>query len=135
MAELKTQKNDASVDEFIAGVPDERKRADCQQLVAMMREVTGEQPVMWGTSMVGFGSYHYRYASGRQGDWFRVGFSPRKQNLTLYLMSGFDGEADLLDELGPHSTGKACLYLKRLADVDVDVLRELVRRSMDSSAG
>ena len=94
-----------------------------------MAEETGEPPRMWGASIVGFGSYHYAYASGREGDWMALGFSPRKANLTLYLMDGFGGYGELLDRLGKHSTGKSCLYIKRLSDVDVDVLREMVRRS------
>lgn len=130
MAELKTQKNDASVTEFLNGV-DEKRREDCFTLVELMEEVTGEPAQMWGTAIVGFGSYHYKYASGQEGDWPLVGFSPRKQNLTLYLMSGFDQYDELLAKLGKHSTGKSCLYVKRLADVDRDVLRRLVQASVE----
>ena len=96
-----------------------------------MRQVTGEEPEMWGDSIVGFGSYHYKYASGREGDWFLVGFSPRKQNLTLYIMSGFDEYDQLLVKLGKHSTGKSCLYIKQIEDVDLDVLKKLVQKSVD----
>lgn len=121
--------DDGDVDAFLASVSDERRRADARTLVSLMAEVTGEEPRMWSGSIVGFGSYHYVYESGREGDWAAVGFSPRKASTTVYLMEGFDGYADLLARLGPHSTGKSCLYLKRLDDVDLDVLREMVRRS------
>lgn len=130
MAELKTQKNEASVDTFLEGVDSEKKREDSYALLDLMREVTGEEPAMWGTSIVGFGSYHYRYASGRTGEWFLSGFSPRKQNLTLYIMSGFDEYESLLAKLGKYKTGKSCLYINKLEDVDPEVLRELVRRSV-----
>ena len=135
MAELKTQPNDRSVVEFLGGVEDERKRQDCFALLDMMKDVTGQEPRMWGDSMVGFGAYHYKYASGREGDWFVTGFSPRKQNLTLYIMAGFDQYDALLQQLGKHTTGKSCLYLKRLGDVDLSVLRELVRLSVEHMAG
>lgn len=130
MAELKTKPNDGDVDAFLASVTDEGKRADSQSLRALMAEVTGDPGAMWGSSIVGFGSYSYRYASGRTGEWFAVGFSPRKQNLTLYIMDGFDGYEELLGKLGKHSTGKSCLHLKRLDDVDTDVLRKLVEASV-----
>lgn len=100
MAELKTKPNVESVDAFIAGIEDEKKRQDCKQLLQLMQEVTGEEPNMWGASMVGFGSYHYRYESGREGDWFLTGFSPRKQNLTLYIMAGFNQYDELMEQLG-----------------------------------
>lgn len=127
MAELKTTRTQASVEDFLAGVDDPRRRADAQALCTLMTEVTGVAPAMWGTSIVGFGSYRYRYATGQQGQWPAVGFSPRKQSLTVYISEGFDRYGRLLSRLGPHSTGKSCLYLKRLSDVDEDVLRELVR--------
>ncbi|MGH3993416.1 MAG: DUF1801 domain-containing protein [Pseudonocardiaceae bacterium] len=132
MAELKTRRNDWDVGEFIASIPDEGQRRDSATLVELMTAVTGSAATMWGTNMVGFGSYHYRYASGHEGDWFVVGFAPRKKSLTLYIMDGFDGYRELLGRLGKHSTGKACLYIKRLDDVAVDVLAELVRRSVDA---
>jgi uncharacterized protein DUF1801 len=122
----------AAVEAFIAAIPDEARRRDAARLVALMRQVTGIQPAMWGTGMVGFGSYHYRYASGREGDTFLVGFAPRKNNLTLYIMDGFSGYETLLERLGKHSTGKSCLYIKRLDDVDTGVLEELVRASVAS---
>lgn len=130
MAALKTQPTDNSVTDFLDSVEDEQKRADAYTIMELMREVTGEAPQMWGDSIVGYGSYHYVYESGREGDWFLAGFSPRKRNLTLYIMSGFDEYDALLDRLGKHSTGKSCLYVKRLSDVDEDVLRELVQKSV-----
>ena len=130
MAELKTKQTDESVTEFLNGVPDEKKRQDSFAILELMTEVTGAEPRMWGDSIVGFGSYHYRYASGREGDWFVTGFSPRKQNLTLYIMAGFDNYDQLLQNLGKHKTGKSCLYIKRLEDVDLDTLRELVSQSV-----
>lgn len=131
MAELKTKPSAASVEVFLDGIADEAKRRDSYAILAMMQEVTGAEAKMWGDSIVGFGSYQYKYASGREGDWPLVGFSPRKQNLTLYIMSGFEQYDALLQRLGKHSTGKACLYVKRLADVDLAVLRELVKLSVD----
>ena len=131
MAELKTKLTDASVKDFLDGIADERKRQDSYAILAMMQEVTGVEAKMWGDSIVGFGSYHYKYASGREADWMLVGFSPRKQNLTLYIMSGFEQYDQLLQRLGKHSTAKSCLYIKRLADVDLTVLRELVKLSME----
>ena len=129
MAENKTQKTTASVSGFIAGIEDERKRKDAETLIEMMKRVTGETPKMWGPSIIGFGSHHYRYESGREGDWPRVGFSPRKQNLVLYMTDGFEDYGALLGKLGKHSTGKSCLYIKRLADVDASVLETMVERS------
>ena len=131
MSELKTQKNDASVEDFLNSVEPEKKREDCFAIIEMMKQVTGEEAVMWGASIVGFGSYHYKYASGRENDWFLVGFSPRKQNLTLYIMSGFDHYDALLSDLGKYKTGKSCLYLNKLEDVDEGVLRELIKQSVD----
>jgi hypothetical protein len=127
VAEPKTQKNQASVAEFLAAVADPKRRADAEAVTALMTEVTGTEPAMWGSSIVGFGTYHYRYATGRQGDSPAVGLSPRKQALTIYLSAGFDGYADLLARLGPHSTGRSCLYIKRLSDVDEGVLRDLIK--------
>ncbi len=115
---------------FIDRVENDGRREDSRRLLELMREVTGEEPQLWSGSMVGFGTYHYRYASGREGEYFKVGFAPRKANLTIYLMSGFDGHDDLLARLGPHTTGKSCLYVKRLDDIDTKTLTELVQRSM-----
>ncbi len=125
-AELKTKVNDASVEGFLNSIKDEQTRADCIDILRLMKQVTKEEPKMWGASIVGFGSYHYKSASGREGDWMLTGFSPRKQNLTPYLMSGFDAHADLLKKLGKHKTSVGCLYIKKLEDVDKKVLKELV---------
>lgn len=130
MAELKTKKNAASVEDFLASVDDPQRRADAIAVDALMREVTGEPPVMWGSAIVGYGHSLVRYADGATLDWMAVGFSPRKAALALYLMAGFDGTADLLAKLGKHSTGKGCLYVKSLAKVDMAVLRALVERSV-----
>lgn len=130
MSDMKTKPTDANVDAFLDAIPDERKREDARAVAVLMAEVTGASAKMWGPSIVGFGSYHYRYASGREGDFMETGFSPRKQALTLYIMAGFSAYPDLLARLGKHSTGKSCLYIKRLADVDLAVLRELVERSV-----
>ncbi|MFP4438788.1 MAG: DUF1801 domain-containing protein [Chloroflexaceae bacterium] len=131
MAELKTQPNEQSVTDFLNAVTDAQKHQDCATILELMQEVTGEQPRMWGGSIVGFGSYHYKYASGREGDWFLTGFSPRKQNLTLYIMAGFDAYDELLQRLGKHKLGKSCLYIKRLADIDLATLKDLVRQSVE----
>jgi hypothetical protein len=130
MAELKTKRNQGDVEAFLNSVPDEKKRQDSFTVLELMKQVTGKKPEMWGDSIVGFGSYHYKYTSGREGDWFVTGFSPRKQNLTLYIMPGFDKYDTLLSKLGKHSTGKSCLYIKKIEDVDVDVLKELVKQSV-----
>lgn len=130
MAELKTKPTGRSVDAFLESVLPEERRKDCVKLAAMMRRVTGETPRLWGTGIVGFGSYHYKYPTGREGDWFRTGFAPRKNDLTLYVMSGFERHADLMARLGKYKTGKACLYIKRLADVDGAALEELIARSV-----
>ena len=130
MSDLKTQPTTASVDAFIDALDDEPKRADSRVVAEMMAEITGVPGVVWGSSIVGFGKYHYRYASGREGDFFEAGFSPRKRALTLYVMAGFSEYEDLLGRLGRHSTGKSCLYVKRLAYIDLDVLRELLTRSV-----
>lgn len=129
MAANKTRKTEASVNTFLRGIADERLRGDCETLVELMGAATRQEPRMWGTAMVGFGEYHYIYDSGREGDWFLVGFSPRKQNLTLYLMSGFEGQQELLARLGPHTLGKSCLYVKRLGDLHLPTLRQLVSHS------
>ncbi|MEO3930882.1 DUF1801 domain-containing protein [Micromonosporaceae bacterium B7E4] len=126
----KTVPTEMSVDDFLAAVPDERRRADANRLRALLRDVTGEEPVMWGPSIVGFGRYHYRYPSGHQGDAPLVGFSPRRQHLVVYLVGGFEQRyAATLARLGPHKTGKGCLYLRSLAGVDETALRELVDRT------
>ena len=128
--ELKTKVNAASVEDFLNSVADEQKREDCFEILKLMKQVTKETPKMWGSSIVGFGSYHYKGKSGREGDWMLTGFSPRKQNLTLYLMGGFDTHADLLKKLGKFTTSVGCLYIKKLDDVDKKVLKELVAESV-----
>ncbi|HZM74734.1 MAG TPA: DUF1801 domain-containing protein [Candidatus Limnocylindrales bacterium] len=133
--EPKTTRTDASVAEFLAMVADPRRRSDAEEVCDLMREVTGLEPVMWGPRIVGFGQYHYRYASGREADWPAVSFSPRKQALTLYISEGYDQHAELLARLGPHTTSKACLYIKRLSDVDTDVLRTLVKEGFEHLNG
>ena len=129
MAELKTQENDSSVEAFLATV-DEKRQADARAVVAMMQQATGKPPRMWGSSIIGFDRYAYTYASGRSGEWFQVGLSPRKRNLTLYIMPGFADYDGLLSRLGKHRTGKSCLYISRLSDVDQDVLRQLITDSV-----
>jgi Domain of unknown function (DU1801) len=128
MAELKTQVTKASVEKFLEGIKDERKRRDCYQLLKIMRKATKAEPKLWGTSIIGFGDYHYVYKSGREGDWFRTGFSPRAQNLTLYMMGGFDRE--VLKRLGKYKIGKGCLYINKLEDVDLKILQELIKTSL-----
>ena len=131
MSDLKTRPTDASVEAFLDAVDDERRRSDARVVARMMAEITGSTGVMWGSSILGFGTYHYRYASGREGTFFETGFSPRKRALTLYVMAGFSEYEDLLGGLGRHTTGKSCLYVRRLADVDLGVLRDLLARSVD----
>lgn len=131
MAELKTTRNDGNVDEFLNSVEDETRRRDSLVMRDLMSEITGEKPEMWGSSIVGFGTYVYRARSGGgDREWFKTGFSPRKQSLTLYIMDGFADYDELLAELGPHSTGKACLYVRDLAKVDRDILTRLIRESV-----
>ena len=130
MAELKTKPTNASVEKFLNQVADETRREDCFKVAKMMEEITGEKPKMWGPSIVGFGSYHYKYASGQEGDWPIAAFSPRKQDLTLYLLPGFAESGELLKQLGKHRTGVSCLYIKRLSDVHVPTLKKLIRDSV-----
>jgi len=129
MAENKTTPNDQDVEQFLNSIEDERKRKDSFTILELMKQVTGLEPRMWGSSIVGFGSYHYKYESGREGDMILAGFSPRKQNLTLYNMSGFELYDDLIKKLGKHTTGKGCLYIKRLDDVDLPTLKSLIEES------
>lgn len=131
MSELKTRPTDESVDEYLAAIEDEERRRDCRRLVEMMRQATAAEPALWRPGIVGFGRYHYVYDSGREGDWFLTGFANRKQALTLYIMAGFGRYEDLLERLGKHKTGKSCLYVKRLDDIDLDVLEELVGASVE----
>lgn len=130
MAELKTTKNDKDPLAFLQSVENEKRKADSLVVMQMMEEITGEKPIMWGPSIVGFGSYHYKYASGHEGDWMITGFSPRKQALTLYIMPGFDRYENLMSQLGKYKTGKSCLYINKLEDVDKNILHELIAHSV-----
>ena len=135
MAELKTKENDASVDTFLNDITDEQKRGDSKRLRELFEEITGEPAKMWGANIVGFGSYHYKYKSGQEGDWLVAGFSPRREYLTLYLMGSYEFVAyrDLLEKLGKHKTTKSCLYIKKLEDIDMDILSKLITRSVDDT--
>ena len=130
MSSNKTVETGASVENFINAVDNEQKRKDSWDLIAMMKEITGAEPKMWGSSLIGFGKYHYKYASGREGDSVITGFSPRKASLTVYIMPGFDGFREQMKKLGPHKTGKSCLYLKNLDVIDREVLQEIIRGSV-----
>ncbi|HEY8412350.1 MAG TPA: DUF1801 domain-containing protein [Pyrinomonadaceae bacterium] len=134
MAQNKTKATDESVAEFLNKIPDAERREDCLAVTKIMEEVTGSKPKMWGPSIVGFGSYHYKYASGREGDWLVTGFSPRKQNLTLYIMMGFEKHAELMKQLGKHRTAKSCLYIKRLSDIHLPTLKKLIKASVKDLA-
>ena len=127
MAEQKTKPTNQSVKEFLNKIPEPERRADCFAVAKIMEEITGEKPTMWGPSIVGFGSYRYKYASGREGDWPMTGFSPRKKDLTLYIMMGFERHPDLMEKLGQHSHSKSCLYIKRLSDVHIPTLKKLIK--------
>ena len=131
MPQNKTLPTAASVADFLAAVPNARRREDGQALLEMMREITGIEPQMWGPSIIGFGSYHYKYESGREGDMPIIGFSPRSRSLSLYIMDGFDAHDDLLSRLGKHRKGASCLYINKLADVDTAILRELITLSFN----
>ncbi len=130
MAELKTKPTKQSVNNFVDTIKDEQQQRDCRTVSRIMKRITKANPKMWGPGIVGFGSYHYKYASGREGDWFLTGFAPRKQNLTLYIMAGFKEYSALLKKLGKHKISKSCLYIKRLDDVDMDVLTQLIEESV-----
>ena len=130
MAETKTKPTNESVENFLNKISDEERRADCFQVAKIMEEATGEKPKMWGPSIVGFGSYHYKYDSGREGDWLMTGFSPRKKDLTLYLMMGFEKRGELMEKLGKHSHAKSCLYIKRLSDIHLPTLKKLIKASL-----
>ena len=132
MAELKTKPNEQSVKDFLGGIADEKRRQDCFTVLELMKKVTEQEPKMWGAGIVGFGNYKYKYESGREGVWFITGFSPRKQNLTLYLMSGFSRYNELLAKLGKHKTGKSCLYINKLEDVNLQILEEMIENSVEN---
>ena len=130
---LKTQTNDAGVEKFLVGITNEQRRTDCLAVLELMKKLTGEQAVMWGKAIVGFGSFHYRGKTS-EGDWFHVGFSPRKQNLVLYLHCELEKQADLLEKLGKHKIGKSCLYLNKLEDVHLPTLKKLIKKAYKSPA-
>ncbi|MFX1376285.1 MAG: DUF1801 domain-containing protein [Promethearchaeota archaeon] len=130
MTELKTRPNDKDVIEFLNKVENKKRQEDSFEILKLMKEVTQEEPIMWGDSIVGFGIYHYKYASGREGDWLQIGFSPRKQALTLYIMDGFEKYEDLLNNLGKHKKGKSCLYINKLEDIHIPVLKEIMSESV-----
>jgi len=134
MAELKTKPTEESVSGFLNKVSDKSRREDCFTVLELMKDVTGEEPKMWGSSIVGFGRYRYKYESGTKGEWMITGFSPRKNDLTLYIMMGFEAVSDLMARLGKHKTGKSCLYIKKLADVDLGVLRKVLEKSVKGMA-
>ena len=131
MTKLKTTPTAASAEAFLNAVADDTRRQDCLAILEIMKRATAAEPKMWGPSIVGFGNYHYKYESGREGDWFLTGFSPRKRDLTLYIMAGFKRYGALMDELGKYKTGKSCLYIKRLSDIDIEVLTDLIQQSVD----
>ena len=131
MKKNKTQKNDSSVLEFLNNVENEKRKTDAFAMLKIMKKLTKEEPKMWGPSLVGFGSYHYKYKSGREGDFFLTGFSPRKQSLTLYIMNGFERYNELMSQLGKYKTGKSCLYINKLEDVDLKILENLIVESVD----
>ncbi len=130
MAENKTKPHNASVPAFLKAVENERRRRDALTVNELMKRITGEKPTMWGPTMVGFGNYHYKYDSGHEGDYFLTGFSPRKANLVLYIMPGYGQFDDIMARLGKHKTGKCCLYINKLDDIDLDVLEELIEKSV-----
>lgn len=131
MAELKTKRTGQSVEAFLNGIEDEKKRRSSFAILEVMKRASQAEPRMWGESIIGFGDYHYQYASGREGDWFLVGFSPHKQNLTLYFSLGHDRFPDLLQKLGKHKTGKGCLYINKVEDINLDVLKEMVTLAIE----
>ena len=129
-AKNKTKPTKADVDKFLNNIKDEKRREDSFKIIKLMKQITKAEPKMWGSSIVGFGNYHYKYASGREGDWFLAGFSPRKQSLTIYAMTYLENYPDILKRLGKHKTGKGCLYINNLEDVDIKVLKELITTSI-----
>jgi len=131
MAELKTKKNDKSVNDFLASIENLEKRNDSMAILEMMKNIVSEEPSMWGDSIIGFGIHHYKYASGREIDWFKIGFSPRKKNITIYFMTGHTHNDQKLNALGKHKTGVGCLYINKLKDIDEDILKELIVDSIN----
>ena len=133
MTELKTKPTNESVQDFINRIPDPERRQDCFAVAKIMEEITGDKPKMWGPSIIGFGTHHYKYASGREGDWPVAAFSPRKKDLTLYIMMGLDKDDELMKQLGKHSVGKSCLYIKRLSDIHLPTLKKLIKASVKAT--
>lgn len=133
MSENKTKKTNESIEKYINSIKDENVKKDCYTIIKLMQAITKEEPKMWGSSIIGFGDYHYKYASGREGDFFLTGFSSRKQNLALYLMGGLENQKDKLKKLGKHKTGKSCLYIKSLEDIDKKVLKEMIVQSVNET--
>lgn len=131
MSSNKTKATDSSIEDFINTVENEQKRDDSREMIEVMKEITGSEPKLWGSGLIGFGQYHYKYESGREGDFFITGFSPRKTALTVYIVPGFDGYGEQMKKLGPHKTGKSCLYLKNLDVIDRDVLKEVIKDSVE----
>ena len=132
MAELKTKQHEQNVEDFLGEITDEKKRRDCFTILELMKKATEQEPKMWGANIIGFGNYKYKYESGREGEWFLTGFSPRKSNLTLYIMSGFTRYDELLAKLGKHKTGKSCLHINKLEDVNLQVLEEMIENSVSN---
>ncbi len=130
-SENKTRVSDESVVDFLNSISDPQRRKDCFKILELLEGVSGEKPKMWGSAIIGFGQYHYKYESGREGDWMRIGFSPRKNNITLYFHYFFDDNKDLMSRLGKYKSGKGCLYINKLSDIDVDVLREIAVRFLE----
>lgn len=134
MYELKTKLNDSNVADFLNAIENEEQKNDSFKIVELMRRVTNSEPKMWGNSIIGFGIYKYKYKSGREGEWFLTGFSPRKKEISLYIMSGFSNYNEILGKLGKIKTGKSCLYIKRLNDIDQNKLEKLIKLSVESLA-
>jgi hypothetical protein len=130
MAELKTKATKQSVEKFLSSVADEKRRTECFKVLGLMQDITKQPPKMWGSSVVGFGSYTYKYKSGREGEWFLTGFSPRKQDLSIYLGTGYEPDSEFLEELGKHKMGKSCLYIKKLEDIKLSILKKLIKASV-----
>ena len=130
MSDVKTRPHDGDVEAFLASVASEKRREDCRAVMAIMQQITGEPPVMWGPSIIGYGRYHYTYKTGREGDFLATGFSPRKASLSIYIMPGYADFGDIMGRLGKHKTGRSCLYVNKLADIDESVLRELIRAGL-----
>jgi hypothetical protein len=130
MAELKTKATEQSVEDFLNSVEPQQKREDAFTILQILKDLTREQPVLWGNGIIGFGDYHYKYASGREGDWFKVGFSARKKALTVYTMAIYHKEVEAMQRLGKHTTGEGCIYIKKLSDINLDVLKEIIELSI-----